>query len=398
MNPVIVIVAGVACIGVVFGGPALVGPACQGVARLAAALARRDADAEQTRQDAASRKQALAQLWTGNPETAGVGETLTYQARLRAGLLRQAQAQHRDAAHRDSQVQQRERHIRDGNPVTPGYQLRVLAGLVLFLAVSVLGIGLDYLIFRGLHPTSTWLLPFALACLAVIGITAGSVLFLGATRHHLVPANATPYVRRVVALAGALLAAAITVYMIMIAPYRSAPAGEARINLLQQQLASDRSEILAGGGSDSQLVIADKMALAKARTDLAQAQRVDRWSAAMLAVLDIPLSEAGLLGAELLLLDLAMFRRERTQRQAQQADDAIQEADSAFIGALHEVLTRHGHTNADELIPRVIARASQLGLGATPLPTGSRPDGTAEQNGHGPGQPGPTPQPSYSPP
>jgi hypothetical protein len=377
MNPITTVAVAVAALGVLFGGPALVGP-------IRRAVAQRRADAENARQEAAARKEALTQLWTTDPEAAGVGEALAYQAQARGGLVRQAHEQHRMLGQRDDQVKDREQHIRDGDPVTPGYRLRVLTGLVLFLVVFILGVGLDYLIFRGLHPTGTWLLPFALACLAVIGITAGSVLFLGATRHHLLPAGASAYARRVVALAGAMLAAGITVYMIVIAPYRSAPAGQARINLLQQQLASDRSEILASGGSNSQLLTADRAALAKARTDLAQAQRVDRWSAAVLAVLDIPLSEAGFLGAELLLLDLAVLRRERARQQAQEADDAIQEADDSFTDALHQALTQHGHADADEVIPRLIARVSRLGPG-----TQSPAIGSLVGSAPGQGYPGP---------
>jgi hypothetical protein len=384
MNPITATGLALTALAVLLGGPALYEYARR-------TIAQREADAEHARTEAADRKHALAELWAADPEGAGVGEALTYQAQVRGGLVRRGQEQHRMLGQRDNQVKDRERHIRDGNPVTPGYRLRVLTGLALFLAVSILGIGLDYLIFRGLHPTGTWLLPFALACLAVIGITVGSVIFLGATRHQLLPAGASTYMRRVVALAGAMLAAGITVYMIVIAPYRSAPAGDAKINLLQQQLASDRSEILASGGSNSQLLFADRAALAKARTDLARAQKVDRWSAAVLAVLDIPLSEAGFLGAELLLLDLALLRRERARQDAQAADEAIEEADNSFTGALHETLTRYGHTeDADEVIPRVFARVSLLGLGARPVPIGSGPDG----NPHGyPDGQGPTARP-----
>jgi hypothetical protein len=368
MNAFVLIAVALA---ILFGAPALVGSVRKAAARYAAARAQRAADAEQARE-------ALKQLWTHHPETAGVGETLSYKARAQVGLMQESLEQHRKLDQRDEKVQHRQRHIRDGNPVTPGYRLRVLAGLALFLIVFVLGIGLDYLVFRGLHPTGTWLLPLALACLAVIGITAGSVLFLDATRHHLVHATATPYARRVVALGGAMLAAGITVYMIVIAPYRSAPAGEARISQAQQQLASDQSQILAGGGSNSQLITADKQTLARARTDLAQAQRVDRWSAAVLAVLDIPLSEAGFLGAELLLLDLAVFRCQRARRRTQRADNALQRADNAFIDALHQILTRHGHTKADEVIPRIIARVNRLGPGTRSPSIGGQPTGTGQ--------------------
>lgn len=308
-------------------------------------------------QETAAVKAALARLWTQFPETAGVGETLTYKARVQVGLLQEAQERNLGLEQREQQVQHRRQHIRDGKPVTAGYRLRALAGLVLFLAVLVLGIVLDYLIFRGLHPTGTRLLPIALACLAVIGITTGSVLFLDANRHHLVPASATPYHRRVLALGGAMLAAGIVVYMVVIAPYRSYQAGEARITQAQQQLASDQSEVLAGaGGSNAELIAADTQAVARARADLAQAQRVDRWSAAALGVLEIPLAEAGFLGAELLLLDFAVARREIARRRNQRANNAVQQADNTFIDALHQTLVRHGHTNADDLIPRIIAR------------------------------------------
>ena len=388
-------------VGILFGGPALAGPARSARNRREAARARRGDDAEQARQDAAARQCALAQLWTADPETAGVQEALSYQARVQGELARQSQEQHRKLELRDDQVQHRRRHVRDGNPLTPGYRLRVLAGLGLFLVVLVLGTWLDYLIFRGLHPAVTRLLPFALACLALIGITAGSVLFFDATRHHLVPAAAAPYARQVVALAGAMLAAGISVYVIVIAPYRSAVAGEAKIRLAQQQLASDQSQVLAGGGPSSQLITADRQALARARADLAQAQRVDRWSAAVLAVLDIPLSEAGFLGAELLLLDLAVFRCERARRRAQRADDALQQADSAFIDALHQILTQHGHTQADEVIPRIIARVSRLSVGTRSPLTGGQPassgqtasaprqTGNAAAQASGPGSQGP---------
>ena len=278
--------------------------------------------------------------------------------------------------------------------MTAAYRLRVLVGLVLFLIVFILGIVLDYLIFRGLHPTGTRLLPLALACLAVIGITTGSVLFLDARRHRLMPATVTSYQRRVVALGGAMLVVGITVYIAVIAPYRSYQAGEARITHAQQQLASDQSEVLSGGGSNAELIAADKQALAQARTDLAQAQRVDRWSAVVLAVLEIPLSEAGFLGAELLLLDLAVLRRDQARRRSQQANNALQQTDNAFIDALYQTLTRHGHTNADDVIPRIIARVSRLGPGTRPPSIGGRPADVGQPGGSGQGgQPGPAGQP-----
>jgi hypothetical protein len=382
---VLIIVAGLAAI--LFGAPALVDPARHAAARRADARTRREAAAERLKQEAAAVKAALARLWTQFPETAGVGETLTYKARVQVRLLQEAQERNFELDQREQQVQHRRRHIRDGNPVTTGYRLRVLVGLVLFLVVFVLGIVLDYLIFRGLHPTGTRLLPLGLACLAVIGITTGSVLFLDANRHHLVPASATPYHRRVIALGGAMLAAGIVSYMVVIAPYRSYQTSEARITQAQQQLASDQSEILADGGSNAELIAADTQAVARARADLAQAQRIDRWSAAALGVLEVFLAEAGFLGAELLLLDLAVARRDLARRRSQQANNALQQADNTFIDALYQTLVRHGHTNADDVIPRILARVVRLGPGTRPPSIGSQPAGAGPPGGAA-GQPG----------
>jgi hypothetical protein len=336
-------------------------------------------------------------MWTQFPETAGVGETLTYKARVQVRLMQEAQERSFELEQREQQVQHRRQHVRDGNAVTTGYRLRVLVGLLLFLVVFLLGIVLDYLIFRGLHPTGTRLLPLALACLAVIGITTGSVLFLDANRHHLVAASATPYHRRVLALGGLMLAVGIVVYMVVIAPYRSYQAGEARITQAQQQLASDQSEVLVGGGSNAELIAADTQAVVQARADLVQAQRVDRWSAAALGLLEIPLAEAGFMGAELLLLDLAVARRDLARRGSQRANNALQQADNTFIDALHQILIRHGHTNADDLIPRIIARVVRLGPGTRPPSIGGQPTGPGQPSGpgqaSGPGsqaQPGPS--------
>jgi hypothetical protein len=391
----VLIVAGLATI--LFGAPALVDPARRAAARRADVLTRRKAAAERVRQDAAAVKAALARLWTQFPETAGVGETLSYKARVQVGLMQEAQERSFELDQREHQVQHRRQHIRDGNPVTTGYRLRVLVGLVLFLVVFVLGIVLDYLIFRGLHPTGTRLLPLALACLAVVGITTGSVLFLDANRHHLVPASATPYHRRVLALGGAMLAAGIVLYMVVIAPYRSYQAGEARITQAQQQLASDQSEVLASGGSNAELIAADTQAVAQAHADLAQAQRVDRWSAAVLGVLEIPLAEVGFLGAELLLLDLAVARRDLARRRSRLANNALQQADNTFIDALYQTLVRHGHTNADDVIPRIIARVVRLGPGTRPPSIGGQLADAGQPSGPGQaGGPGSQGQPDAS--
>src|SRR5689334_16567990 len=104
------------------------------------------------------------------------------------------------------------------------------AGLALFLAVVALEIAVDYLIFRGLHPSGTGVLPLALACLAVVGIATGSVLTFDASRGRLLLVETSLYVRRIVVLGGAMLAVGIAAYMVAIAPYRSYSVGEAHIS------------------------------------------------------------------------------------------------------------------------------------------------------------------------
>ena len=401
----LILIAGLA---ILLGAPALVEPARRAAARRATARDQQDADARRRQEEAAAEQQALTRLWTDEPVTAGADETLRFKTRIHDGMMRQMREQAAMLSQREEQVRQRERHVRDGRPVTNGYRLRVLTGLALFLIVFGLGLGLDYLIFRGLHPTGTFLLPLALASLAVIGITVGAVLCFDATRHHLLPATTTPYARRVVTLSGAMLVAGITVYMTVIAPYRSIPAGQAAITVAEQRLASDQSQVVAGpAGSSSQLISADEQAVAQARAHLAQAERVDRWSAAVLAVLDIPLSEAGFLGAELLLLDLAILQRKQAQRRAEQAAEARLAAENTYINALHQILTRHGHTNADELIPLILARVGRLmtwvrqssaqgqleGIGP------ARPAGTSDHPGQGDGAgQGPAAGPAAAPP
>jgi hypothetical protein len=354
----LILIAGLA---IVLGVPALVDPARRAAARRAAASDQRDAAARRREEDAAAAKAQLTRLWTDQPVTAGADETHRFKTRVHDGLSRQLRDRERERLPHEERMRRHQSHVRDGRPVTTGYRLRVLAGLALFLIVFVLGIGLDYLIFRGLHPSGTFLLPLALACLAVIGISAGAVLCFDATRHHLVPATATPYVRRVVAVSGAVLATGIAVYMTAIAPYRSIPAGQKAITVAEQQLASDQSQVVAGpSGSDSQLISADKYAITQASDQLAEAERVDKWSALVLAILDIPLAEAGFLGAELLILDLTVLRHKMAQRRVEQAVEDLQTAENAYVNTLHQILTQHGHANADELIPPILARVGNL--------------------------------------
>lgn len=377
-----------------FGIPAAVLSGRSASRRRAAARQVRAAErAERVRAEQAERREA-EDFWRQKPSLAGMSETLQYQARR---IRRQTAIEEaaRQLQQRDEQFRRRRMSIRDGKEISTGYRLLVLAGLVLFLVVFTLGIVLDFMIFRGLHPTGTWLLPFGFACLAVIGITTGSVIFLGAQRHGLLHEATTPYLKLVVTTGGAMLAIGITFYLIMIAPYRSYPAGEARIKLAQRVLAADQSAVPP---TPPQVLAQDQQAIATAKADLAEAQRVDRLAAGAIALVEIPLTEAAVLGGELLALMLAERRQEHARRRHQQAMDLLAADDTHFNAELMRILVTHGHDedamleirnrvlrlNAPEAHPRQI-----LGPAGAADQAGAAPPGPAS-NGMGwrPGTPG----------
>jgi hypothetical protein len=269
--------------------------------------------------------------------------------------------------------------------------LIVLTGFAFFLGAFTLGITLDYLIFRGLHPTGTMLLPFALACLAVMGITVGSVILLGAKRHNLLPDHISDYYRQVTVVGGGLLAVCIAGYMVFIAPNRSAPAGEAKIVRAEQVLQADQS---AQPPSSQQLLDTDQAVVSQAQASLARAQQVDRLSAGALALVEIPLAEAGVLGGELLILYTASARRERARQERQRAQDAVERANARFIAELTRILNDHGHN--EESVGRIIGRVKAMNVtpDSRPVQAGGGPAGLGRPGlgSPSPGHPG-TPPP-----
>ena len=363
------IVAGL--IAILFGAPALVGPIRSAHTRRATARADQEAARTRREQQALAEQQRIDDLWRQHPALAGLGEWLRYEHHRQTPLVQEAQEAERILQQRDEQVRSYAAHSHGGDGhVAGGYRILVLAGLVLFLVTFTVGIILDYLIFRGLHPNGTRLIPFGLACLAVFGITIGSILFLGAGRHRLLPASATSYVRHVVMLGGAMLAAGVALYMTAIAPNRSLPAGQARIQAAQRALDRDRSAVPR---VSSQVLTQDQHAVAQAQAALSRAQTVDRLSAGTLAVLEIPLAEAAVLGAELLMLDLARRRREQARKARQEAADELARANARFSAELVAILISKGH--GEEVIHQIRQRLSNLAAawrGQT-LPPGGAP-------------------------
>jgi hypothetical protein len=189
---------------------------------------------------------------------------------------------------------------------------RLLAGtgLVAFIVVFALGTAFDFSVFRSLQPAGTVLLPLGLASVATIGISAGSVLLFGTTRHHLLSESVTPYFRQVVISGGGMLAVGIAGYMFMIAPNISAASGAAHVVAAQIQLQEDRAAIPL---PERAVMVADIAAVTRAKVAMAHDQVIDRMSVVALAGVQIPLSEVAVLGAEMLMPGAAAKRRSRAR-------------------------------------------------------------------------------------
>lgn len=337
-----------------------------------AARARLELAREHQQAAAQAERDRIDTLWREHPDIGGLTEYLRFIHLRRGQLDRDRVEAHDDFEQRkgdfDALAQDR-----GGERVSSGHRVLVLVALVLFVVVFCLGVALDYLIFRGLHP-GTVLLPLGLACLAVFGVMTGSVIFLGVGRHHLLPASSSLYVRSTLRLFGLMLAAGVALYMTAIAPYRSAAAGQAHIDSAVSTLQNAQTSQPAA----PQIVIAqDQQAVARAQASLREAERVDQLSAATLAFLEIPLTEGAVLGAELLIFDLARRRRDQARQVVRQAEGETAAAEAQFANGLMGVLVARGHD--ETVVPHIMRRMRRLEAAWTgqPLPADGLPPGSA---------------------
>lgn len=375
-----IILAAAGALTICFGGPALVEPVRAALARRAAART----EAEQAKQDQRLAQQRQleerARQWREHPDLAGLAELLNYMHQIQMHLqhaITAARLTHQRLAQR---VEEHSAEIRDGRPITPMYKVLVLGGLVAFAFATVLSVVLDYLIFRGLHPTGTAIFPAGLACVAVLCMTIGSVLLLGARRHGLLPASVSAYWRRVVAVAGACLILGVTAYMASIAPNRSVPASQHAIDVAAENLANDQSAVPA---SPTWLIAQDKLQLARAKSTLAHQEQVDRLSALVLAAIEVASSEAAVLGYGLLALEVAIRRSDRSQRELQRAENDLEVVNYRWYATVLPELIRHGHD--ESVFPLIHARLA--GMGSTVVQA-ALPDGTVAGADAGLGRPG----------
>ena len=388
-----IIVAAVLGLLALFGLPALVGPARAWKARREAAVAARAAEAERQRQRQEHERQETERIWRETPDLAGLGEYLRYQHRMQTPLRHKVEGAEQQYSQRAQDVTARQAALRDGKPVTTPYRVLVFVGLGLFLAVFALAMALDYLIFHGLHPKGTWVLPLGLAALAVVGITVGSVVLLGGTRHRLIPEHITPYGKRVVLMGAGLLVGGIIIAMAVIAPNRSYLGGQEQINTAVRQLSLDQTAQPPVGPD---VISADNAAITQAKANLARAEQVDRLSAIVLALIEIPLSEAAILGAELLLFDAAVRRRDSAQQELAAAKQKLEGAQIFFMSELARILVAHGHD--EDAVRQMRERYARLMLAwetQRSLPGGAPPGPGAGGAPSGPA-PGGQPHGDYS--
>ena len=362
-------------VSVLFGGPAVAAVVRREMTRRRQAAEAHRKEEEGRRQRARDAQQHTEYIWRNSPDRAGVGEYLRYLV-IKAPLEQAAAEAGRRLEQHSTQVERCLSGYPGHKPPSTRYRLVVLTGLVFFLGVLGLAIMLDFLIFRGLHPTGTALLPLGLASVAVLGITVGSVIMFGARRHDLLPHDISDYYRQVIILGGALLALFVAGYMIAIAPNRSAPAGQAAITRAEQVLQADQSAVPP---SSPQLISVDQQAVTQARANLARAQQVDRLSAGALAIVEIPLSEAAVLGGELLVLYLAIARRERARHEQQRAKDVVAQADARFVAELTQILINHGHN--EESVRRIVHRVNAMNASANGSMSPGGADGLAPDRG-----------------
>jgi hypothetical protein len=279
---------------------------------------------ERAGEKSTSASEATDRLWRDSPGVASLEEYFRYSSSVQLPLRQKVDSSARVHAERVRAVDNRSMALRGGRPFTTVYRASLLVGLFLFIITAVLAFVFDYPTFRGLYPAGPLLLPITLAILAVLAIIIGSVLLLDVQRHDFIPASANRFVRGAITIAGALLAFGVVAYMTIIAPYRS-------YNVHSQTTA------VVG--------------------------QVDRLSAATVNFLVIPLTEAAILGGEVLMLGIAVWRAKKAQVAHQRAINELEYADNRFIAQLVDTMATHGHS--EEEIRRIQARIVGNGLRAS---------------------------------
>src|ERR1700753_3726326 len=122
--------------------------------------------------------------------------------------------------------------------------------------------------------------------------------------------------------------------MTAIAPYRSAAGGAGSIDPAASVLPKSPTAHAPQPPPPAIVIEQDQQVVQRARASLRKSQQIDQLSAATLAFLEIPLTEGAVLGAELLIFDLARRRREQARQVVQQAEGDTAAAEAQFANDL----------------------------------------------------------------
>lgn len=371
------VISGALALAALFLGPAVPVARRAATERGAAVRARREEDRRQREEEKQRRVEEAQRIWRDAPDLGVLREYERYEAHVRTPAQQQADESGRQLSAVDAAVMRHEGTFRGGRRPGVAYQGVLLLALLGFLAVLVLGVALDYLIFRSLRPSGLGnaLVSAALASLAMVGVSVGSVVAIGAERHHLLPDGMTEYARRVTRLAGAMLAIGLVAFVAMIAPYRSQltwqPVIAADKQAVQQATfnANTAPDAQARQGYETTLQDA-KAQLSADQESLSRASSVDRGSALVLGTVEIFLAEGAILGGEVLALRILLARKERARKANQAALDAVAQGDAQFVAQLTTQLTAHGH-DQDAVragLARVRELSRLLSMGVSPEP------------------------------
>jgi hypothetical protein len=408
---------------VLLGGPAMPMAARSVKQQRVAAAARRKEERERQQREAEEAREERERIWRDEPGNAVLRERLTFQARAGDRLNHAIREAKLKVDQIDGAIQRHEGDFRKGPGGRPGlaYQIVVLTLLGVAVAVFVLGAILDFLIFRGLHPGGSVLIPVGLSGVVIIAVMVGSFLAISAQRHGLIPASWNEYFTLFARLFGAALAVSAVACMIYYAPARSYLADQGNIakdQALVAQLTHAVAPDAAAQQASAAALQAAKDQLASDETTLHKAQLLDRVSAGVLGALEIPLTEVAILGGQLIAFRILLRRREEARQEHDDAATVRVQAEDQFVATMYTTLTRFGHDHRayGEGLTRLrdlnaIIRRHQPqpggnpgGLGAGGGPSGPTPSGPGGGPYSGPGGPGagggtpvnPVPPPSPS--
>ena len=366
----------------VLGGAAVIDP----IKRMNAARAEERKRREDARKAAEQRAAELAaeagRRMRDTPDIALLPDFLRFVAQIRRPRQLAYEEADREYGRRQQMVKRiKSRHFGGKRPKI-SYECIFLAAIPVFLAAFVVAIMLDHSIFAGTHVAMPW----ALAWVAVTGMTISSLVLLGGRRHQLLPEDLTGYWRYVFMLGAGALVVGFTLYMASLAPNRSIAADQPQITADERILAQDQAQVPPAPA----LVTTAHQQLIHDQASMQQAENVDRLSAAGLAVIEMLLAEGAVLGGEVVALRLAQSRSHQALRARDKAAGEIQLADDNFVQQLMTVLVTAGHD--ETVVRRIISRVqgmlgpgAGIGGGLSPGGPGSGPGGHAP----GPAFPGP---------